>query len=100
MDGKCRPRKGAMNTREGFIRADGSDWEIVGEGVRRKILGYDGSLMMVHVQFARGSVGPVHRHPHRQVTFIERGSFVVQVGGSKNTLHQGDCYFVPPEIDH
>ncbi len=89
-----------MNARENFVRAESRDWEKVGEGVRRKILGYDGGLMMVHVQFARGSVGTVHRHPHRQVTFVEQGSFEVQVGESKNVLHTGDCFFVPPDIDH
>lgn len=89
-----------MNRREGCVRADSVSWEVTGEGVRRKILGYDGSLMMVHVQFATGSIGPVHRHPHRQVTFVEQGTFEVQVGTRKSTLRTGDCFFIPPEVDH
>jgi len=89
-----------MNAREGIIRADATGWETVGEGVKRKILGYDGALMMVHVRFAKGSIGSVHRHPHRQVTFVERGIFEVQVGTRKTTLGSGDCFFIPPDVDH
>ncbi len=89
-----------MNKHEGCVSADAVAWEVTGEGVRRKILGYDGALMMVHVQFAKGSVGPVHRHPHRQVTFVERGSFEVQVGTRKGILGTGDCFFIPPDVDH
>lgn len=89
-----------MTAREGHVEAAAYDWETVGEGVCRKILGYDPQLMMVHVQFAAGSIGYVHRHPHRQVTFVERGSFEVQVGDRKRTLSAGDCFFIPPEVDH
>jgi quercetin dioxygenase-like cupin family protein len=89
-----------MIPRAGHVNAGASDWEVMGEGVRRKILGYDAQLMMVHVEFAKGSVGSVHRHPHRQVTFVERGSFEVQVGDRTSTLAAGDCFFIPPEIDH
>jgi quercetin dioxygenase-like cupin family protein len=100
MDRERIPRKETMIPREGHIKAGAAEWEVVAEGVRRKILGYDPHLMMVHVEFAKGSIGYVHRHPHRQVTFVERGSFEVQVGERKSTLSAGDCFFIPPEIDH
>ena len=83
-----------------FVRGTEISWENVGEGVRRKILGYDPQLMMVAVEFKRGSVGPVHHHPHRQVTSIESGSFEVLIGSEKKVLRKGDCYFIPPNVDH
>ena len=89
-----------MSTREGFVHGDSSVWEEMAKGVQRKILGHDPSLMMMHVHFAKGSVGYVHRHPHRQVTFIERGRFEVQVGDRKEILVSGDCYFIPPDVVH
>lgn len=85
---------------EGFVRDTDTVWESVGDGVKRKILGFDPELMMVRVTFCRGAVGPVHRHPHRQVTFIEYGSLEVNIGDRKRVLKTGDCYFIPPEIDH
>ncbi|MDP2884473.1 MAG: cupin domain-containing protein [Ignavibacteria bacterium] len=83
-----------------FVKAEQLSWETVGEGVQRKILGYDPKIMMVCVKFKKASVGSVHKHPHRQVTFIERGSFEVQIGSEKQTLKAGDCYYIPPDVEH
>jgi quercetin dioxygenase-like cupin family protein len=83
-----------------FVIADDLSWENVGEGVQRKILGYDSKIMMVSVRFQKGSVGSIHKHPHRQVTVIERGSFEVQIGSEKKKLRAGDCYFIPPDVEH
>jgi quercetin dioxygenase-like cupin family protein len=83
-----------------FVQSNAIAWETVGEGVRRQILGYDSNLMMVCVQFNKGSIGPVHKHPHRQVTFVEAGSFEVQIGIEKKVLKKGDCFFAPSEVDH
>jgi len=83
-----------------FVESESLAWKTVGEGVQRKILGYDPELMMVHVTFKKGSIGPVHKHPHRQVTFVEGGSFEVQIGHEKKILKTGDCFFVPPDVDH
>ena len=83
-----------------FLNADSLPWEEAGEGVRRKILGFDSGLMMVYVEFRQGAVGYVHTHPHRQVTFVAAGTFEVQIGEEKRTLHAGDCYFIPPNVTH
>jgi len=34
-----------------FIKDDEFDWEVVGEGIKRKIMGYDDTVMMVNVLF-------------------------------------------------
>jgi quercetin dioxygenase-like cupin family protein len=72
----------------------------VGEGVERKILGYDRELMMVQVKFRKGSIGYLHIHPHRQVTYIVSGSFDVTIGSEKKRQKAGDCYFIPPQVEH
>jgi quercetin dioxygenase-like cupin family protein len=91
---------GSMGHSNLFVESESLAWKTVGEGVQRKILGYDPELMMVHVTFKKGSIGPVHKHPHRQVTFVEGGSFEVQIGREKKILKTGDCFFVPPDVDH
>jgi quercetin dioxygenase-like cupin family protein len=83
-----------------FVESSAVSWETVGEGVRRQILGHDPNLMMVCVKFNKGSIGPVHKHPHRQVTFVEEGSFEVQIGSEKKILKKGDCFFAPSDVDH
>lgn len=88
-----------MNS-ELFVFADLIEWENVGDGVRRKILGYDKNLMMVLVEFKKGSIGYLHKHPHTQVTYIINGSFEVTIGEEKKIQKAADCYFLPPDIPH
>lgn len=84
-----------------FIRqASASDREVVGEGVSRQILGFNGELMMVRVWFDEGAIGPVHHHIHSQVSYVESGKFAVRVGDEVKTLNAGDCFFIPPNVDH
>jgi quercetin dioxygenase-like cupin family protein len=83
-----------------YIFGENIPWESFGPGVRRRILGYDEQLMLIAVEFKKGSIGPLHKHPHRQVTYVESGSFEVQIGGQKKMQRAGDCYFIPPNIEH
>lgn len=88
------------NTTKPFIKSGDIEWERVGEGIERKILGFDDELMMVCVRFQKGSVGALHHHIHRQVTYVESGSFEVAIDGRKNILQKGDCFFVAPGLEH
>lgn len=84
-----------------FIRqVSPSEREVVGDGVARQILGFNSDLMMVRVWFDKGAVGPVHRHIHSQVSYVESGRFSVRVGDDVQTLGAGDCFFIPPNVDH
>jgi quercetin dioxygenase-like cupin family protein len=83
-----------------FVHGSRLEWESVGEGIDRMILGHDDGLMLVRVRFLKGSVGAIHRHPHRQVSYVESGSFEVEIDGEKSVLVAGDSFFVPPELDH
>lgn len=84
-----------------FIRqVSPSEREVVGDGVARQILGFNSDLMMVRVWFDKGAVGPVHQHIHSQVSYVESGRFSVRVGDDVQTLCAGDCFFIPPNVDH
>jgi len=83
-----------------FIENDGIQWENVGSGVQRKILGYDKNIMLVLAKFDKDGVGYVHQHPHRQVTYVAKGKFEVQIKNEKKILTQGDCFYIPPDTDH
>jgi quercetin dioxygenase-like cupin family protein len=69
-------------------------------GVTRQVLGHDAELMMVRVTFAEGAVADLHSHPHRQVSYVERGRFRFTLNGSETELTAGDCWFVPPGVPH
>ncbi len=75
-------------------------WEELGNGVRRKILGYDAAMMMTRVAFEAGAVGAPHRHPHHQCAVVESGSFDVTIEGRTQRLGPGDGYIVPSNALH
>lgn len=69
-------------------------------GVTRQVLGHDSELMMVRVTFAKGAVGYIHAHPHRQVTYVESGRFRFILDGRETDMAPGDCWFVAPGLPH
>lgn len=76
------------------------EWEPLGGGVKRKILGYDDQLMMAVVRFEKGAVSSLHHHIHRQVSYVTSGKFEVTIDGDKKILEQGDSFFVAPGLVH
>jgi Uncharacterized conserved protein, contains double-stranded beta-helix domain len=83
-----------------FIINDKIEWEEAGKGVQRKILGYNKDIMMLEVDFKKGGIGYLHKHPHKQVTYIIAGKFEVQIGNETKILRKGDCYIIPSDIEH
>lgn len=83
-----------------FFKDSEQEWETVGEGISRKITGYNESIMMVKVAFQKGAIGALHTHPHTQTTYVSKGIFEVNINGEKQVLSLGDCFFAPPEVEH
>lgn len=83
-----------------FVLSQEISWETVDNGVERKILGYDDHIMMVCVRFQKGAIGTLHHHVHRQISYVESGSFEVTIDGEKKVLQKGDCFFVSPDLVH
>lgn len=83
-----------------IVRGDSAPTEPAEPGVTRQVLGHDAELMMVRVTFAQGAVGYVHAHPHRQVTYVESGHFRFTLDGRETEMRPGDCWFVPPDLQH
>jgi quercetin dioxygenase-like cupin family protein len=85
---------------ESFVVSSEIGWEKTDPGVERKILGFDNEVMMVLVRFEKGAVGTLHHHVHRQISYVQAGSFEVSIDGNKKVLNQGDCFFVAPDLIH
>lgn len=69
-------------------------------GIRRQMMGYDGQLMMVKVEFEKGAVGSMHQHYHSQATYVASGKFELTIGDRKEILSTGDGYYVEPDQPH
>ena len=76
------------------------DWKKPAPGIRRQMMGYDGQLMMVKVEFEEGAVGTVHQHYHSQATYVASGKFELTIGDRKEILSTGDGYYVEPDQPH
>lgn len=83
-----------------FVKAHEAKVEQIEPGVTRQILGHDPHLMLVRVTLKKGAVATLHSHPHRQVTYVESGTFEARMNGRTAVLAAGDCYLVPPDIPH
>ncbi|MEJ7692222.1 cupin domain-containing protein [Daejeonella sp.] len=83
-----------------FYLDNETDWEDLGDGVTRKICGYDDKIMLVKVKFEAGAIGSLHKHYHSQVTYVASGAFKASIDGSKQILRAGDCFYAPPNDIH
>jgi len=83
-----------------FLLGDEIEWEACGEGVKRKIMGYDDKIMLVNVHFSEGGIGPMHEHHHSQVTYVVSGEFELTIGEETKMMKAGDAFYIPPHVMH
>jgi len=89
-----------MSERDQFVLDGSVEWETVAQGMKRKVLAHGEDLMIVRVEFEKGAVGAMHHHPHRQGTYVARGSFEATVGGRTERLTEGDTFFAEADVPH
>ena len=89
-----------MNKSEQYILTDKMEWEELGGGVSRKMLGYDNQIMMVLVKFEKGAIGSPHSHFHTQATYCAAGKFEFEIDGVKQVLKAGDGVYIEPNLLH
>ena len=85
---------------EKYILTDGMEWEELGGGVSRKMLGYDNQIMMVLVKFEKGALGSPHSHFHTQATYCISGKFEFEIDGVKQVVKGGDGVYIEPNLLH
>jgi quercetin dioxygenase-like cupin family protein len=83
-----------------IIQSDQLDWENIGGGVSRQILGYDNQIMMVKVKFEKGAIGALHQHVHVQTTYCVRGQFEFTIDGERRIVNEGDGLYIAPNLLH
>lgn len=74
--------------------------EDLGSGVSRKILAHNGTMMQVEVFFEEGAIGPMHSHPHEQLTYVLSGEFKFTIGDETKMVKVGDTLYKEPNIMH
>ena len=70
------------------------------EGVTRRVLSYDDTVMCVENVFETGAVGAMHSHPHTQLTYIVSGRFRFTVGEETMEVTAGDTLLKKNGVPH
>ncbi|MEP7181404.1 MAG: cupin domain-containing protein [Betaproteobacteria bacterium] len=83
-----------------FVQHGDCRLEDLGGGVRRRILAHAGGLMQVEVHFDTGAVGPLHHHPHEQLTYVLSGEFDFTIGDETKRVRAGDTLYKRPGVMH
>ena len=89
-----------MKKSEQFLFESSLPWIDLGNGLRRQIMGYNDSIMMVKVEFKQGMIGTLHHHIHSQSSYVVSGAYELTIGNEKRIIRSGDGFFTDPNIEH
>ena len=73
--------------------------ETVSTGIERRMLVGD-KLMICRLRFDPRVVTAVHRHPHEQMTLVERGKVVFSIEGEDRVAGPGEVLHFPSNVLH
>ncbi|TYL46786.1 cupin domain-containing protein [Marinomonas sp. IMCC 4694] len=83
-----------------FIYNNEVPLEDLGKGVSRKIMAYSENIMAVEVHFEKDAIGPLHHHPHEQLTYVLSGKFEFTIGDDTKIVGPGDTLYKAPNVVH
>jgi len=69
-------------------------------GIKRTTLVFGEKLMLAFFTYEKGAVMRPHKHPHEQASYIVNGRYRVKIGEMERVMEEGDCYFVPANVEH
>lgn len=69
-------------------------------GLKRQVMSYSPSMMLVRHTMTKGWVGTRHSHPHEQMVYIISGHIRFEYPGGKIEVKGGDCFLVPGGVEH
>lgn len=69
-------------------------------GLRRQVLAYDKTLMLVKNVMQTGWVGALHSHPHHQAIYVLKGHIRFRTNSSEFDLFAGDSFVIEGGVEH
>lgn len=71
-----------------------------GEGILMQNLGRGERMNGLHWNMEDGALVDWHSHPAEQFGYVIKGGFLIWFEEEQYEIHEGDCYFVPPNVKH
>ncbi len=69
-------------------------------GLRRQVMSYSPSMMLVRHRMEKGWVGAKHSHPHEQMVYVVSGHLVFESPDGKFEAKTGDSFLVAGDVPH
>jgi quercetin dioxygenase-like cupin family protein len=69
-------------------------------GLRRQVMSYSPSMMLVRHRMQKGWTGTRHKHPHEQMVYVISGHIAFEHPGGAFEARTGDCFLVPGDVEH
>jgi quercetin dioxygenase-like cupin family protein len=69
-------------------------------GLRRQVMSYSPSMMLVRHRMEKGWVGARHSHPHEQMVYVVSGHLKFQHPGGMFEAKAGDSFLVAGSVEH
>lgn len=76
------------------------NWQQAAPGIRRKIFEPGEQIMSMMIEFEQGAIGPVHSHPHEQLTFVISGKLKVTTPEAVVVVSGGEQIRIPGHLTH
>lgn len=70
------------------------------DGLRRQVMSFSPSMMLVRHRMKKGWVGVRHSHPHEQMVYVVTGHIVFHHPGGRFEAKAGDSFLVPGGVEH
>ena len=90
-----------------FVRHEDAAVEIMNNGITKRILSYDESLMVEELVFEEGAQSRMHSHTPVQIPYVKSGVFEFTVGDGEDgagqtafVLREGDTAYMAPDEPH
>lgn len=69
-------------------------------GIRQRTRVFGEKTLMAEFVLARGSVLPIHAHPHEQTGYLVAGHLRLRIGDREFDARAGDAWCIPADVEH
>jgi quercetin dioxygenase-like cupin family protein len=83
-----------------FSKRNASGYGLPLPGVERKTLVFGDKTLMSEFRLVKGSVLPLHSHPHEQTGYLVSGHLDLTIGPDRFEVLPGDSWCVAGHVDH
>lgn len=70
------------------------------DGTQQKTLVYGENTLMSEFRLRKGSIVPLHSHPHEQTGYLVSGQVKFNTGSKEIVCHPGDSWCIPGNREH